>query len=189
MNRTQLSDKSTIGMTDEQFDRAAKNIASYIEERSEKLSAELGFTWFPTEDAPNTHPALVEAWDRSTTTGCDLPISSLNSDDVIFPSPIDNIRLRFYHDCSHMQNGIDFTPDNEVELAQIHLREAADHMSRTSDEFRVFQADTLGQALMMQKARRFAHDQKAFAKDFIRHGIDEAIARDIERAKAAGGSR
>jgi len=57
------------------------------------------------------------------------------------------------------------------------------HETTCSDEYRLLEADTLGQALMIRDARRF--DQAAFAKDYLEHSIEVAVALDIARARRA----
>lgn len=176
-----------IDFTEEEFRLAAKRLGMAIRDLSEKTAADVGFSWLATEHAPNTFDHLVEAWDRSIRTGNPLLISDLNSDDVVFESPIDNIYLRFLHDSRHMQASLTFETHDEVEVAAIHIEEFGELLDHDSLEFEILRADTMGQAVMLHQEHRFAFDQRAFAQDVIRCGISEAIARDIDRARRAIG--
>lgn len=73
-------------------------LSAFIKQVAARTADEVGFGYVPTPDVPNTYPALVAAFDRSQATGAPLPISSENSDDVIYRDPSTNSRLRFWHD-------------------------------------------------------------------------------------------
>ena len=84
----------------EEFQQASDNLGDFIEQQAQATTAEVGFGYVLTSDAPNNYPALREAFELSTTTGVPLPISSENSDAVIYSAPSVNAALRFWHDVS-----------------------------------------------------------------------------------------
>ncbi|WOI86007.1 hypothetical protein [Rhodococcus qingshengii] len=159
------------------IDRAADIILS----EATRTAEDLGFTWSPSEGAPNTFPELQAAWERSVTTGEPLPVSSLNLDDCFYPSNV-TYALRFYHDSWHMRTGYTFDMYDEVKLAALHMDWLGDHVVDPSKlEYQILHADFMGQALCMTVTRTFVSNQSVFILDCIEYGTDQAIVRELNR--------
>ena len=99
-----------------------------------------------TPDAANSYPALCQAFAHSAATGAPLPISSDNSEAVIYNTPSVNGALRFWHDANHVRRDLSFNLVDELELSLWHLHEleAAGH-PRGSLVWRLLHADLTGQ--------------------------------------------
>src|SRR5271167_4675063 len=105
----------------EEFQQACDTLGRFIARQARATAAEVGFGYVLTPVAPNNYAALREAFELSATTGVPLPISSENSDAVIYSAPSVNAALRFWHDVSHVRRGLTFELVDELELSLWHL--------------------------------------------------------------------
>jgi hypothetical protein len=155
-------------------------LGSFIEQAARCTAEEVGFGYALRPDAPNTYPALVAAFRHSLRTGAPLPISSENSDDVIYTPPSVNGALRFWHDVNHIRRGLTFDLVDELELSLWHLGEleAAGH-DRGSLVWRLLHADLTGQAYVQAFARRFPFDQRHFVVGCVTAGFDHGLLHEL----------
>jgi hypothetical protein len=168
-----------IALADEIAD-ASDILSSFIEQAAARTGDETGFGYVLTHDAPDTYPALVDAFGRSVATGAPLPISSANGDDVIYTSPNTNGALRFWHDVNHIRRGLTFNLVDELELSLWHLGEleAAGH-DRGSLVWRLLHADLTGQAYVQAFGRRFPRDQRRFVTRCVTGGFDHGLLAEL----------
>lgn len=155
---------------------AADTLSSFILDAAAQTADEVGFGYVLVPDAPNTFPTLTEAYARSVRTGKPLPISSENSDDVIYSPPSVNGALRFWHDVNHVRRRLDFGLVDELELSLWHLGklEDAGH-APGSLVWRLLHADLTGQAYVQAFAQRFPFDQRRFVTGCVTSGFDHGL--------------
>lgn len=159
---------------------ASEILSSFIEEAACRTVEEIGFGYALTPEAPNTYPALREAFERSATTGVPLPISSENSGAVIYNRPSVNGALRFWHDVNHVRNGLNFELVDELELSLWHLGQLeAEGHERGSLVWRLLHADLTGQAYVQAFARRFPLDQRRFVAGCVTAGFDYGLLDEL----------
>ncbi|MDX1870712.1 hypothetical protein SBI67_01135 [Mycolicibacterium sp. 120266] len=159
---------------------AADVLSAFIEQAAARTAEEVGFGYVLVPDAPNTFGPLTDAYAHSLATGEPLPISSENSDDVIYRSPSINGALRFWHDVNHVRRRLDFGLVDELELSLWHLGELekAGH-ARGSLVWRLLHADLTGQAYVQAFASRFPFDQRRFVTGCVTAGFDYGLLAEL----------
>jgi hypothetical protein len=164
---------------------AAATLSDFIEEMAHGTAEAVGFGYELTPDAPNTYEALAAAYEQSSTTGALLPISSENSDAVIYTKSDVNFALRFWHDVNHVRRGLSFGLVDELELSLWHLGEleAAGH-ARGSLVWRLLHADLTGQAYVQAFARRFPLDQRRFVTGCVATSFDHGLLAELRTGEA-----
>jgi hypothetical protein len=165
---------------------ASHLLGSFIEEAARRTVEEVGFGYLLTPDAPNNYLALVAAFEHSLATGTPLPISSENSDAVIYARPSVNGALRFWHDVNHVRNGLNFELVDELELSLWHLGQLeAEGHERGSLVWRLLHADLTGQAYVQAFARRFPLDQRRFVTGCVTAGFDHGLLQELRNDGAS----
>ncbi|AGB22140.1 hypothetical protein Mycsm_01747 [Mycobacterium sp. JS623] len=164
----------------DQIAEAAAKLSDFIEEMAHATADEVGFGYVLRSNAPSTYPALVAAYKHSLTTGAPLPISSENSDAVIYTKSDVNFALRFWHDINHVRHGLSFDLVDELELSLWHLGELekAGHQPG-SLVWRLLHADLTGQAYVQAFARRFPFDQRRFVTGCVTAGFDGGLLHEL----------
>lgn len=159
---------------------AADALSAFIEQSAARTAEQVGFGYVLVADAPNTFPTLSAAYAHSVATGEPLPISSENSDDVIYTPASVNGALRFWHDVNHVRRGLDFGLIDELELSLWHLGELekAGH-ARGSLVWRLLHADLTGQAYVQAFASRFPFDQRRFVSGCVTAGFDHGLLTEL----------
>ncbi|MCX2934668.1 hypothetical protein ORI20_30830 [Mycobacterium sp. CVI_P3] len=159
---------------------AAEALSAFIVDAAARTAEEVGFDYVLVPDAPNTFPALTEAYGRSVTTGESLPISSENSGDVIYTPASVNGALRFWHDVNHVRRQLDFGLVDELELSLWHLGELekAGHPPG-SLVWLLLHADLTGQAYVQAFAQRFPFDQGRFVTGCVTAGFDHGLLAEL----------
>lgn len=161
---------------------ARRQLSGFIQQQADELAGRLGFGWQPLADAPSTYQQLRGALDHSLTTLEPLPVSSENSVAVIYTRPEVNFAFRFWHDVSHVQHGLSFALEDELELALWHLGVlAGGGLSPESLAYRLFQADVLGQLFLIGLAGRFPFDQEEFVLGCAVVGLEAGVLTEIRR--------
>lgn len=155
-------------------------LSAFIEDAAAKTAEEVGFGYVLAADAPNTFGPLNEAYTHSLKTGAPLPISSENSDDVIYKPASVNGALRFWHDVNHVRRQLDFGIVDELELSLWHLGELekTGH-TRGSLVWRMLHADLTGQAYVQAFAHRFPFDQRRFVTGCVTAGFDQGLLAEL----------
>jgi hypothetical protein len=168
--------------TDEDLAKARHNLTDFVRSRAEQTAAELGFGWLGTALAPSTYQQLRGAFEHSKQTGEPLPVSSLYCENTVYLTPGDNVRFRFFHDVHHVRLGVSFALEDEWELALWHLAdlERAGY-SEESLEYRLLQADVIGQIIIVGIAGRFPWNQGTFTRTCAELGLDTGIFREMRR--------
>jgi hypothetical protein len=115
------------------------------------------------EDAPNSYKALTlpSAYDSQGR----LRVYNGGSERTIYGSNRVNLAFRAWHDSLHLQYGLTFQPDDEIELASIHAS-----MIKGDYEKRLIMADVKAQVLHWQKFNAYVEDQRGFVVDYLKTG-------------------
>lgn len=161
---------------------AADTLSAFIVRAAAQTAENVGFGYALVPDAPNAFPTLTEAYAHSVATGAPLPISSENSDDVIYTPPSVNAALRFWHDVHHVRRRLNFGLVDELELSLWHLGELekAGHQPG-SLVWRLLHADLTGQAYVQAFAHRFPFDQRRFVTGCVTAGFDHGLLAELKR--------
>ncbi|MGU3500913.1 hypothetical protein [Mycobacterium sp. C31M] len=161
---------------------AADKLSAFIVAAAARTAEQVGFGYILVPDAPNTFPTLTEAYAHSVATGEPLPISSDNSDDVIYNPASVNGALRFWHDVNHVRRRLDFGLIDELELSLWHLGELEKAGHRPSSlVWRLLHADLTGQAYVQAFAQRFPFDQHRFVTGCVTAGFDRGLLAELKR--------
>lgn len=156
---------------------ARANLTRIITFAAYERAAAHGFGWEAVPDAPSSYDDLMRRYTLSKRTHAPLPISNLFCDTSVYVGEHGNHAFRFWHDITHVEEGLTFEPEDEIEVALAHLRELeAWGYGSTSLEYRLLKADGLGQTLCYVQIGRFPVDQLRFARWCVTDGIEEAIA-------------
>lgn len=166
---------------------ARGDLSRFVQQRAAEAEQRLGFTFEGCSDAPSTYQQLRGAHNESVDSGTPLPISNLYCDSTIFFTAQDNVRFRFWHDTSHIQLGVSFSLDDELELAQWHLQQL-ERAGFPKDclPWRVFHADLVGQIQLMALIGRFPIHQRRFVTDIIEYGFEQGLLEEIRRVPDPG---
>lgn len=166
-------------MTDD-IREASATLGRFIKQEALRTAEELGFDYVLTADAPNSYPALCQAFAHSAATGAPLPISSDNSEAVIYSTPSVNGALRFWHDVNHVRRQLDFGLVDELELSLWHLGELESAgYSRASPVWQLLHADLTGQVYLQALSERFPLDQRRFVIGCVTAGFDHGLLQEL----------
>lgn len=155
------------------------NLSHFMTEQAERARQKHGIDFVASTDAPSDYPALLAAYDTATSAGKRFPVSNAHCERTIYPNPTSNLRFRFVHDMEHVTRGLDFSVDDEIDVACHHL-EALRTAGYPADsyEHRLLHADTIGQTYCQVLIGRFPFDQLRFAYDCVDYGVDAAVERE-----------
>jgi len=162
---------------------ARQNLSAFVGGQAENASRRLGFSWRATATAPATFVELQSEHTVCAYAGLPLRVSSRFCDTTIYVDAAGNHAMRFWHDTSHVALGLDFTPEDEMELGCYHLGVLRSRgFDASTLEHRLLHADTIGQTLCVATLGRFPRNQVGFALAALEYGVDGAIEREAQRA-------
>ncbi|MGO2081770.1 hypothetical protein [Glutamicibacter arilaitensis] len=171
-------------ITSAELATAQKNLSTYVTLEASHIASRVGFAWEPIEGAPSTYKSLKSAYETSMRTKAPLPVSNENSSRVIFASPEGNFAYRYLHDMGHVEMGLSFNPVDEFELARrLMCRLERAGYGPDTLEWKLYQADAIGQVIHYALTKRYVGDQLQFALDCIRHGLECGIFLEVERQR------
>lgn len=151
------------------INKSRSNLTRFVLDKASRLSRDLGFSYIETEQAPNSFEDLQEAYKLSAMTHCPLPIFLGASESTIYTSREGNWAFRFWHDVTHVSNGLGFSLAEEVECSSIQAEQVAKYFGTDSPEYRLFIADTIGQSVYAAlHGGEFPKDQLSYVKTILR---------------------
>jgi hypothetical protein len=166
----------------ELYNQALEIAGQFLFDHAGKMTAQLGFTYTPTETAPNTYLELEAAFGSSRLTGHPLPVSSTNAEDVPYPDPGHIHALRFYHDCTHVLAGLTFELADEIQVSRIHVSDMVRYGLMPGDlAYKILHADFAGQVMAQALTRQFLPNQAQFIRESVELGHLEAVVRAVQR--------
>jgi hypothetical protein len=161
---------------------ARARISLFVQREALATAHELGFGWWPAEVTPHGLDGLVDEFRGCAVSGLPFRVLNDHSEDVIFTSPSVNHAMRYWHDTRHVWLGADFSTEGELTVAACHLARAREEgLGQDSLEYRLLQADTVGQTLFVARTHSFVVHQLQFAIDCVRLSFDQAIEREVLR--------
>lgn len=169
------------------LNRAAKALGAHFITKAHRVAKDIGFSYWPKAQAPETYEALCEAFQVAQKTRTALPIWEGGSDATIYGSAEANYAFRYLHDLGHVVHALPFTFEAEVELSRLQGADIAQHFGPESLELLVYRIDTEGQSIYAHFAcGEFPEDQAAFvyvvARLMAQHGysLSDAVRLFIE---------
>lgn len=134
------------------------------------LDAKLrGFSFFPTDSAPEGFKALKEQ-----TINKKIPIANYGCETSIYGCKDTNILFRFYHDVTHLELNQGFSKAGEYAVINQHLKEMK--AFGVSDlALNIFYYDTIGQVDYYFKHKAFIDNHMAFLDSCLQLGLKYAL--------------
>ena len=124
----------------------------------EILKSSSGLDYIVKPEAPNSIEALMQS--------SSLVIWDGESNNTVFDDAKVNFAFRALHDSMHLETGLDFSPEQEIELGRIQAsRLAADCKGFLADLFYIEIAE---QAKYYLKNGVFVDDQRSFTLDLLK---------------------
>ncbi|MDO9381068.1 MAG: hypothetical protein Q7T56_19660 [Nocardioidaceae bacterium] len=155
---------------------------TFIAEKARETEIEVGFGWVGTAEAPSTYQQLRGAYAHSQATGDPLPVSNEHCESTIYVLRSDNMAFRYWHDVSHVRQGLSFRLEDELELAMWHLSQIEQvGYDESSSVYRLFEFDLVGQIFLMGLIGRFPLDQGAFVGVCNQQGMLGGLLHEIRR--------
>ena len=148
---------------------AIAQISKFIKNRANKCSLVMGYSFFATENAPETFKEL-----KLQTVDKVIPIASYGADSSIYDCRETNILFRFYHDVAHLEHNKGFNTQDEHYIANLHITEFVE-FGASSLAVEIFRNDTIGQIEYYNKHKDFVCNQMAFMDSCLSVGIVNAI--------------
>lgn len=165
------------------YNKARKLLSLFVQDQAKKQASNLGFDWSARVDAPGTYPELIEAFKASTALKTAMPVSSLFCTNIIYDKPEHNYEMRFWHDTLHVQTGLTFSLDDELELGLHHLKLAKESgINENTVAWQMLRVDTVGQNYLLGITGRFPINQRQFVEECLTYGLDEGLRREARRA-------
>jgi len=167
------------------IEQAQANLSIWIRDLAEETTAELGVRWRGARIAPQTLEAVVEEFRAAMLTGLPVRVSSRFCEQTIYQEPDDNVAFRFVHDSRHYFLRAGFETEPELLVASCHLaRLRRAGYPPGSIEYRLLEADTVGQAVFVARTGRFVSNQRRFALHCLTSTFDEAITDEVTAEEA-----
>ena len=126
------------------------------------LSQASRINWQPSDNAPETYEDLGRAF---ATLGY-IPVSTLACETSIYGDAKVNLAFRAWHDATHLEHGLGFTPGDEIGVARIQCASAGIARDKA-----LLWADIAGQVRYFEAFGEFPNDQTAFVLDYVACGI------------------
>ena len=162
------------------FRREAAELSEFVMHTAATTRGLVGFDYIARPTAPSRYDELQRAVERSLHTGQPLPVSSEHCESVIYSQPLVNVALRYWHDVSHVLRGLDFTPPQELRLAELHLGVLAGAgYGPETVVWRLLHADLVGQVYLSAVGGRFPLDQALFVRRALDEGLEAAVLAEL----------
>jgi len=147
---------------------AIEEIKSFIVHSANECKKR-GFSFFPTDKAPEGFKALKEQ-----TINKNIPIANYGCDTSIYGCKDTNILFRFYHDVTHLELNQGFSKAGEYAVIEQHLKELKE-WGASSLAIEIFYFDTIGQVDYYFKRKAFIDNQMAFLDSCLQLGLKYAL--------------
>jgi len=152
----------------DKIEDALNELEDYIIDKAEDLKL-AGWSYFPTAKAPESFRDLA----RSSRNG-KIPVANYGCEKTIFKDAHTNVLSRFWHDVTHLEQGLGFSFYEELDVIQRQIDQArADGLSFTARVLLNF--DMAGQVYYYDTHREFVKDQYQFVMYCMAYGLDAAL--------------
>lgn len=169
-----------------EIEQARANLSIWIRDLAQETAEELGVRWRGARIAPQTLEAVVAEFRAATLTWLPVRVSNRFCEQTIYLEPDDNVAFRFVHDSRHYFLRAGFETEPELLVASYHLaRLRRAGYPAVSIEYRLLEADTIGQALFVARTGRFVCNQRRFALRCLTSSFEEAINDEVAAESAS----
>ena len=163
-----------------EVEQGRANLSIWIRGLAKETAAELGVRWRGARIAPQTLEAVIAEFRAATLAGLPVRVSNRFCEQTIYLEPDDNVAFRFVHDSRHYFLRAGFETEPELLVASCHLaRLRWAGYPPGSIEYRLLEADTIGQALFVARTGHFVSNQRRFALRCLTTTFDEAITDEV----------
>ena len=168
-----------------QLSEAKLQVSRFVLTQAAGARQRLGFGWTPDPAAPVVFDHLLEAFERSTTTGQHLPVARISGGPSIFVSAEATYAMRFWHDITHVEMAADFSFENEQRVAWAHMNTLERSGFRPGTlAWELMRIDTVGRSLVFTlTGGGYAPDPWVFAQRALSAGLPLAVLRAVEDIK------
>jgi len=149
------------------LDYASQCLSHWIVKHAARISKEIGFSYWPVSDAPDTFEGVCAEFKACMRGGKPFRVYDGASDKTIYTNPETNYAFRFWHDITHAVYKLDFTEHGERATAQKQIDEVSKAFGPDSLEVKLIAADTIGQVEYFAKVGGFVENQKEFVYGLI----------------------
>jgi len=147
---------------------AVAELGQFLCETEQNLIAD-GWSWYGTSTAPESFADL-----QSHALNKIIPVANYGCDNSVYGSSELNMKMRFFHDITHVKSGLGFSCNEELKVVDLQL-EVMKKAGLSSLAMKIFFYDFAGQAKYYERNRAFVIQQNAFVDSCLQNGIDEAI--------------
>jgi len=112
-------------------------------------------------DAPNTYPELISRYNSDGI----LTVYSGASDKCLYPERYNHL-FRAWHDMVHIDNGLTFSFDDELEVARIQCSKCKDLLSKD-----LLWLDIAGQVWYYETHKKYVDNQAEFVYGLYESGL------------------
>ena len=163
-----------------EVEQARANLSIWIRGLAKETAAELGVRWRGARIAPQTLEAVIAEFRAATLAGLPVRVSNRFCEQTIYLETDDNVAFRFVHDSRHYFLRAGFETEPELLVASCHLaRLRWAGYPPGSIEYRLLEADAIGQTLFVARTGRFVSNQRRFALRCLTSTFDEAISDEV----------
>ncbi|WPH18246.1 hypothetical protein [Variovorax paradoxus] len=149
------------------IDYARKQLTDWTIERAARMARDIGFSYEPATDAPNTFEEVCAEFGACTRERRGFRVWVGASDKTIYTTPEGNYAFRYMHDVMHAVFKHPFDLAGEIGLARRYLAMVRAKFGKDSLEARMVWIDTAGQSMHHDSHGEFPEDQMAFLLDCI----------------------
>lgn len=144
---------------------AGRHLGRFYITRAARAAKDIGFSYWPADDAPGTFPALMAEIAQCLKARRPMRVWSGGSDCTVYGSAEANYAFRYLHDLGHYIHDLSFSFAHEVELSRIQAAQVAQAFGKDSLELLVYRADTEGQSTFNEMhGGPFPADQRLFVE-------------------------
>jgi hypothetical protein len=159
---------------------AKRRLGRFVRDIANETEVELDFTWRAAATAPFTFDALQREFHLARVTGLPFRVRDSSLSESVYSSPATELASRFWHDTRHVWLGAPFTLEGEFAVASCQLaRLQLAGYEPDSVEYRLLEADTLGQAIYYSRCGRFPASARRFALRCLESDLADAVSAEI----------
>lgn len=150
--------------------QARLNLSKLVEREALHLCKVLNISYEDSLHASEDYQTVKQGFNDAISLKKPVLVYRGNSTGCIYLEPYHNWAFRFWHDYLHVKHDLDFNYESELQVARMHLACVASHYGLGSLEYRLMQADTIGQVeFYRDNAGSFVDNQLQFALEYINY--------------------
>lgn len=147
------------------LDVARARLSMFVMRQALHIARVTGINYEEAIEAPSTYEEVCEEFTKAKTLGTPVRVYRDASDNTIYTSPAGNWAFRFWHDYVHFYWGLDFSTESEKQVGHIQCAAVAAEFGLGSLEWKLMEADTIGQVEHFAVTGGFVDNQLAFVTE------------------------